>query len=410
MEPRDIFISYVQEDGDTARALARELRSLGCSTWSYEEDGIGGVSYLEQIHAAITSCQIFVLVASARSVRAHQVVREVEQAHEQEKVIVPIRVELSHEQFIAANPILRMATGTAVSLSTQGADLRHIAGQVASTVAYTKARASNTSSMLAAAADAGAGPATGIPRTVSPDLTDRSRSLRQPSTRVWIAAGVVAATLAVAAVIIGLPWRNGTDNTPEPPPARFWHVDLSGHLNNFDKGFVDKPVGLKVFDGIELQVLDGVAATGTQGRQGWPSEFEFPVTSPPPRRFTRAHLLLSASWAHLETGPSGTVNAVYESGSDTVVELIDGVNIQEGWKYDRDIFAAPPRQPSTGWKWRTVYQEAQQRGADPVKDKAWALLDLLSVDLDPNRALKSIRLVDQRRLSGVFVHAITLER
>ena len=60
---------------------------------------------------------MFVLVASDRSVRAHQVIREVEQAHEREKVMIPVRVGLTHQQFIASNPILRMASGTVVTLA-----------------------------------------------------------------------------------------------------------------------------------------------------------------------------------------------------------------------------------------------------------------------------------------------------
>jgi hypothetical protein len=58
-----------------------------------------------------------VLIASENSVRAHQVIREVEQAHEREKVIVPVRVGLTRQQFIASNPILRMASGTAVTMA-----------------------------------------------------------------------------------------------------------------------------------------------------------------------------------------------------------------------------------------------------------------------------------------------------
>jgi hypothetical protein len=41
---RDIFISYIEEDGAVARALASELRTLGQSTWTYEEDGVAGSS------------------------------------------------------------------------------------------------------------------------------------------------------------------------------------------------------------------------------------------------------------------------------------------------------------------------------------------------------------------------------
>jgi hypothetical protein len=80
-------------------------------------DGVAGISYLTQVNQAIENCRLFVLIASENSVRAHQVIREVEQAHEREKVIVPVRVGLTHQQFIASNPILRMASGTAVTMA-----------------------------------------------------------------------------------------------------------------------------------------------------------------------------------------------------------------------------------------------------------------------------------------------------
>ena len=87
MEHPDIFVSYIEEDGSMVRALTAELRSLGHSTWTYEEDGIAGISYLTQVNRAIEECRLFVLVASDKSVRAHQVIREVEQAHESRRAV-----------------------------------------------------------------------------------------------------------------------------------------------------------------------------------------------------------------------------------------------------------------------------------------------------------------------------------
>ena len=82
MEQRIVFISYVEEDGVLVKTLAQELRGLGHSTWIYEEDGLAGISYLEQVLDAIDGCQFFILVASEKSVRSRQVIREVEHAHE----------------------------------------------------------------------------------------------------------------------------------------------------------------------------------------------------------------------------------------------------------------------------------------------------------------------------------------
>jgi hypothetical protein len=117
IENRSVFISYVEEDGALVRALAQQLRGLGHSTWIYEEDGIGGISYLEQVLGAIDGCQAFILLASEKSVRSRQVIKEVEHAYEAEKLIIPVRVNLTHQQFMASSAILRMACGTAVTLA-----------------------------------------------------------------------------------------------------------------------------------------------------------------------------------------------------------------------------------------------------------------------------------------------------
>lgn len=136
MEPRDVFISYIEEDAPTARELAKQLRGRGHSTWTYEQDGVAGISYLTQVNRAIEACRAFVLIASAKSVRAHQVIREVEQAHERAKVIIPVRVGLSHQQFTSADPILRMASGTAVSLSVTATDFRDLAARIGATLTF----------------------------------------------------------------------------------------------------------------------------------------------------------------------------------------------------------------------------------------------------------------------------------
>ena len=131
---RDIFISYVEEDSSTACALAKELRAQRQSTWTYEEDGVPGISYLTQVHQAIEVCLGFVLIASAHAVRAHQVIREVEAAHERAKMIIPVRIGLTHQEFTASDPILRMATGTVVTLSVDERNVADIARRIANAI------------------------------------------------------------------------------------------------------------------------------------------------------------------------------------------------------------------------------------------------------------------------------------
>jgi hypothetical protein len=129
-ETRDIFISHIEEDGVTASALAENLRAHGHSTWMYEEDGMPGVSYLTQIDTAIGGCRGVVIIASAKAVAAHEVIREVEAAHQRAKMIIPIRIGLTHQQFTDANPILRMATGTAVSIAMREGDVANVAKRI----------------------------------------------------------------------------------------------------------------------------------------------------------------------------------------------------------------------------------------------------------------------------------------
>ena len=122
---RDIFISYVEEDGTVASELAKALHAQQRSTWTYEEDGVPGVSYLTQVFRAIDACRAVVLIASAKSVKARQVIKEIEAAHERDKMLIAVRVGMTHQELTAANEILRMAIGTAVTLPL---DQKNVAG------------------------------------------------------------------------------------------------------------------------------------------------------------------------------------------------------------------------------------------------------------------------------------------
>ena len=212
---RDIFISYVEEDGAVARALAIELRTLGHSTWMYEEDSVAGISYLTQVHGAIESCRAFVLLASERSVKAHQVIREVKQAHEREKIIVPVRVGLTHPQFVASDPILRMASGTAVTLAAEEGNLLGTARRISDTLRLTAPREANVAEVhgplpepstshapitvrgTRASSEGRSGPASILPNTSS--LRPRSPMSRWIWLSVWFAivANLYSAGLGV---------------------------------------------------------------------------------------------------------------------------------------------------------------------------------------------------------------------
>jgi len=141
VDRRDIFISYAEEDSSTASNLAKELRAQRLSTWMYEEDGVPGISHLTQVFDAIETCLALVLIASPRSVKTTNVIREVEAAHERDKMIITIRSGLTHGQFTASSTILRMATGTAVSSSLDGRDPKEIAKRIANALRHASQKA-----------------------------------------------------------------------------------------------------------------------------------------------------------------------------------------------------------------------------------------------------------------------------
>jgi hypothetical protein len=125
-----VFISYVEANSSVALAIAQELRQLGHTPWTYEEDGVPGHSYLEQVHSAIHSCDAFVLLASTESLKSHQVRREAETAYEQQKLVIPVRLSVSHDELQNA-PIFRMVSGTAVSVATDGKSPHKVAERIA---------------------------------------------------------------------------------------------------------------------------------------------------------------------------------------------------------------------------------------------------------------------------------------
>jgi hypothetical protein len=219
MEPRDVFISHVEEDSATARALARELRTQRRSTWMYEENGVAGISYLTQVYGAITSCRAFVLLASPQSVNAHQVISEIEQAHESQKVIVAVRLRMTHEEFITSNPILRMACGTAVTLSADEGGLTEIAHRIATSLRYAEPEPQGTHPRDALMTEP---PADGaVPSDSSPPhertTGAKKRLFRPTAPRMLIAAASV--TTGLAALYLILHFRPAPPPGPAPTPS-----------------------------------------------------------------------------------------------------------------------------------------------------------------------------------------------
>lgn len=113
-KPRDVFISYVEEDGAIVKHLAEALEARGYSTWYYERDFIP-VSYLELTREVIESCKAVILLISASSLESNQLDPEITAAHELKKPIIPLRLVVSHDYFKQRRPAWNHVVGATVS-------------------------------------------------------------------------------------------------------------------------------------------------------------------------------------------------------------------------------------------------------------------------------------------------------
>lgn len=114
----DVFLSYVEEDVAVAVGIAAELERQGFQVWYYQRDALPGVSYLAQCYRAIEACGAVVLLCSVRSVGSKQVSKELVQAHELDRPILPILLEMSHEAFLAQAPReWKQALGAAATMN-----------------------------------------------------------------------------------------------------------------------------------------------------------------------------------------------------------------------------------------------------------------------------------------------------
>ncbi|MCE5238190.1 TIR domain-containing protein [bacterium] len=89
----DIFVSYAQNDREVAEAVAASLEDAGAFCWIAPRDILPGADYGAEIVRGIASAAMFVLVFSQHADRSPYVLREVDFALAEGKVILPIRID-----------------------------------------------------------------------------------------------------------------------------------------------------------------------------------------------------------------------------------------------------------------------------------------------------------------------------
>ncbi len=93
MNAHDIFISYKAEDYKAASRVRSELERNGLSCWMAPESIAGGSSYAKEIPQAIRQCRVLTVVLSRKTMSSIWVPKELDQALNQGKKIMPFMLE-----------------------------------------------------------------------------------------------------------------------------------------------------------------------------------------------------------------------------------------------------------------------------------------------------------------------------
>lgn len=89
----DVFISYSTKDLSQAEKVRDILENNGIPCWMAPRDIPGGSNYAREIPQAIRGCQVFVLILSDNAQRSTWVVKELDNAVNCGKVIMPLMLE-----------------------------------------------------------------------------------------------------------------------------------------------------------------------------------------------------------------------------------------------------------------------------------------------------------------------------
>ena len=162
----DVFISHVNRDEMLARDVATCLEEAGISTWFYERDSVGGLSYIEQVIEAIAASRAVILIISPDSVRSSQVDAEVIEAFEGRKPFVPLLKGVNYEEFHRLKPSWKLPLRAATALQLPDTGTRAVLGRILGGLERMGITPNRTTQPVSPATPVPPGPATGIRRTI----------------------------------------------------------------------------------------------------------------------------------------------------------------------------------------------------------------------------------------------------
>ena len=90
---KDVFISYSTIDTVSAETVRDVLETNGISCWMAPRDIPGGSNYTKEIPSAIRDCHAFVLMLSQNAQNSPWVLKELDRAVNDGKIILPFQLE-----------------------------------------------------------------------------------------------------------------------------------------------------------------------------------------------------------------------------------------------------------------------------------------------------------------------------
>jgi TIR domain len=117
-----VFISHVEEDTATVQELAVGLEQAGYTTWFYERDCLPGPPYVTQVLEAITQSTVVLVLVSSDALGSWPVDREVFQAVETHKPIIPVLLGITYRELRNRRKewVLMFGAATSLSISAGG--------------------------------------------------------------------------------------------------------------------------------------------------------------------------------------------------------------------------------------------------------------------------------------------------
>lgn len=92
MSTNTIFISYSRKDSDFVTKFTKSLRDAGANLWLDKQIKPGGL-WDDSIESALKTCQDVLLILSKNSVDSNNVMDEISYALEENKRVIPIKIE-----------------------------------------------------------------------------------------------------------------------------------------------------------------------------------------------------------------------------------------------------------------------------------------------------------------------------